>query len=86
MLVPPGRRDLNGFAVAALICGAAQPVTGLLTTLPAIAFGHIARSQIKRSGQDGRALATWGLALGWAGLAVIALLVLAVVVVATNLV
>ena len=84
--VPPGRRDLNGFAVAALVCGAAQPVTGMLTTLPAIAFGHIARSQIKRSGQDGRALATWGLALGWAGLAVTALLVLAIVVVARSIV
>jgi uncharacterized protein DUF1707/uncharacterized protein DUF4190 len=84
MPVPPGRRDLNGFAVAALICGAAQPVTGMLTTLPAIAFGHIARSQIKRSGQDGRALATWGLALGWVGLAIVALLILTIAVVAVR--
>jgi hypothetical protein len=84
MPVPAGRRDLNGFAVAALICGAAQPVTGMLTTLPAIAFGHIARSQIRRSGQDGRALATWGLALGWAGLAIVALLILTIAVVAVR--
>jgi hypothetical protein len=85
MPIAPGRRELNGFAVAALVCGAAQPVTGMLTTLPAIAFGHIARSQIRRSGQDGKALATWGLALGWAGLGLILLLVLAIVLLARSI-
>jgi hypothetical protein len=78
--VPQPRRT-NGLAVAALICGVAQPFTGGLTTLPAIALGHIARGQIRRTGEDGRGMATWGLALGWAGLAVVVLAVIGFVAV-----
>jgi hypothetical protein len=77
--VPPGPRRTNGFAVAALVCGVAQPFTGGLSTIPAIAFGHVARSQIRRTGEDGRSMATWGLALGWAGLATIVVGLLAVI-------
>jgi hypothetical protein len=72
-----GRRHTNGYAVAALICGVAQPFTGGLSTIPAIAFGHVARSQIRRTGDDGKTMATWGLALGWAGLGFVLLIMLA---------
>jgi Domain of unknown function (DUF1707)/Domain of unknown function (DUF4190) len=61
-------RRTNKVAVAALVCGLAQPVTGMITTIPAIALGHVARGQIRRSGDDGKAMATWGALLGWAGL------------------
>jgi hypothetical protein len=77
--VAPGPRHTNGFAVASLICGVAQPFTGMLSTIPAIAFGHVARSQIKRTGDDGRSMATWGLALGWTGLAFLVLLLLGII-------
>jgi hypothetical protein len=70
------RRHTNGYAVAALICGVAQPFTGGLSTIPAIAFGHVARSQIRRSGDDGKTMATWGLALGWAGIGFVLLIML----------
>ncbi len=70
----------NNLAVAAVICGALQPVTGMVTTIPAIVLGHLARGQIKRTGEDGKAMATWGLALGWAGVGIIVLVVLAIVV------
>jgi Domain of unknown function (DUF1707)/Domain of unknown function (DUF4190) len=73
------RRRTNGYAVAALVCGLAQPFTGGLSTIPAIAFGHVARGQIRRTGDDGKAMATWGLALGWAGIAFVLLFVLALV-------
>jgi hypothetical protein len=73
---PPQPRRTNGYAVAALVCGAAQPLTGMVTTIPAIVFGHVARRQIRQTGEDGRALATWGLILGWAGAAAVTLLVL----------
>ena len=69
-------RRTNGLAVAALVCGIAQPFTGMITTIPAIALGHVARSQIRRSGEDGRSMATWGLALGWAGLAAVLVAIL----------
>ncbi len=79
--VPIAPRRTNPLAVAALVCGAAQPFTGMLTTIPAIVLGHVARHQIRRSGEDGAALAAWGLALGWAGVA-IPLLILVIVGVA----
>jgi uncharacterized protein DUF1707/uncharacterized protein DUF4190 len=56
----------NGFAIASLACGIGQFVVGPLTTIPAIVFGHIARSQIRRTGEQGAGLALAGLALGWA--------------------
>jgi hypothetical protein len=73
---PPLPRRTNGYAVAALACGAAQPLTFMLTTIPAIVFGHLARRQIRETGEDGGAMATWGLVLGWTGAAAIVLLIL----------
>jgi Domain of unknown function (DUF1707)/Domain of unknown function (DUF4190) len=57
----------NGLAVAALICALLQPFTGMLTTIPAIVLGHVARGQIRHTGDEGNGMATWGMALGWAG-------------------
>ena len=39
---------------------------GPLATIPAIVFGHMARHQIKRTGEQGDGLALAGLILGWA--------------------
>jgi Domain of unknown function (DUF4190)/Domain of unknown function (DUF1707) len=84
---PLMRRGTNGYAIAALACGAAQPLTFMLTTIPAVIFGHVARRQMRETGEDGSALATWGLILGWSGVAVIvlvAVLLLAVALVVTR--
>jgi Domain of unknown function (DUF1707)/Domain of unknown function (DUF4190) len=56
----------NGLAVASLACGIAQFAFGPLATIPAIVLGHMARSQIRRTGEQGAGLALAGLALGWA--------------------
>jgi hypothetical protein len=56
----------NGFAIASLACGLAQLMVGPLATIPAIVFGHMARGQIKRTGEQGAGLALAGLILGWA--------------------
>lgn len=58
------QRPTNSFAIASLLlsltcCG------GVL----AIVFGHVALSQIKSSGEEGRGLAIAGLVLGYIGLA-----------------
>src|SRR5260221_6490658 len=58
-----------------LICALAQPFMGV-TTIPAIILGHMARGQIRRTGEDGDGLATAGLVLGWVGLGVAMLLIL----------
>lgn len=70
----------NSLAIASLICGAAQLIAGPLATIPAIALGHVARRQIRRTGEDGAGLAIWGLALGWAGLALTVIVIIAIVV------
>ena len=63
-VVPVAR--VNGLAIASLACGLAQFAFGPLATIPAIVLGHMARRQIKRSGEQGAGLALAGLILGWA--------------------
>ena len=76
---PVPRRDpspTNGLAIASLACGVAQFAFGPLPTIPAIVLGHMARHQIKRTGEQGAGMALAGLLLGWAavGLGVLAIL------------
>jgi len=82
--IPPVRHvtRTNGLAVASLACGLAQFVFGPLPTIPAIVFGHVARHQIKRTGEQGAGMALAGLLLGWAAviLGIIAIAGLAAVV------
>lgn len=84
--VPPVRQvtTTNGLAVASLACGLAQFVFGPLPTIPAIVLGHVARHQIKRTGEQGAGMALAGLLLGWAAviLGIIAIAGLAVFAVA----
>jgi Domain of unknown function (DUF1707)/Domain of unknown function (DUF4190) len=56
----------NGLALASLTCGLAQFILGPSAAIPAIVFGHAARHQIKRTGEEGAGLALIGLILGWA--------------------
>jgi len=56
----------NGLAIASLACGVAQFAFGPVATIPAIVLGHMARYQIKRTGEQGAGLALAGLILGWA--------------------
>jgi Domain of unknown function (DUF1707)/Domain of unknown function (DUF4190) len=63
--VSPVRRT-NGLAIASLACGLGQFALGPLPTIPAIVLGHMARHQIRRSGEDGAGMALAGLLMGWA--------------------
>jgi hypothetical protein len=56
----------NGLALASLTCGLAPFIFGPSAAIPAIIFGHVARHQIKRTGEQGAGLALAGLILGWA--------------------
>lgn len=83
--VPPVART-NGLAIASLVCALAQFVVGPLATIPAIVFGHVARHQIKRTGEQGAGLALAGLILGWAAVILgILLLVIAFVAMSTGM-
>ncbi len=68
---------INGLAMASLACGLAQFAFGPLATIPAIVLGHMARYQIKRTGEQGAGLALAGLVLGWAAMILAILLILA---------
>ena len=74
----------NGLAVASLVCGLAQFLVGPVATLPAILFGHMARSQIKRTGEEGAGMALAGLVLGWGSVALGIILTFAVMAVAAG--
>lgn len=69
---------INGLAIASLACGLAQFMFGPLATIPAIVFGHMARYQIKRTGEQGAGLALTGLILGWAAVILGILLIVGV--------
>lgn len=65
MPVPTPVTKTNDLAIASLVCGLAQFVFGPLATIPAIVLGHMARAQIRRTGEQGDGLALGGLILGW---------------------
>jgi hypothetical protein len=85
-VVPPSpEARINGLAIASLACGIAQFGFGPLGTIPAIVFGHMARHQIKRTGERGGALAAAGLLLGYGAVVLgIVLLTLAVVAIQSH--
>lgn len=67
---PPVSRPTNGLAIASLCCGiAAWVLVPLIGGLAAVICGHMAMSQIKRSGEQGHGMAVAGLILGWVNLA-----------------
>lgn len=61
----PVSAPTNGMATASMVCGLIGFVTCGLTSLLAIIFGHIAQSQIKRTGEGGHGMAIAGLILGY---------------------
>jgi Domain of unknown function (DUF4190)/Protein of unknown function (DUF2510) len=73
----PARRT-NVAAVISLVFGILWLFW--LGSLVAVIFGHVARAQIKRSGEAGDGAAIAGLILGYLGLAVVTLLWLLVIV------
>ena len=78
MAAHPAARGTNALAIASLVLGLSQPFAPILTTIPAVICGHAARRQIRRTGEAGMSMATVGLILGWMGVAVIALISVAV--------
>ncbi|MFE9772381.1 DUF1707 and DUF4190 domain-containing protein [Streptomyces sp. NPDC005931] len=59
----------NGKAIASMVCGILGVATGGLTGLPAVILGHMAQSEIRRTGEGGDGFALTGLILGWLSVA-----------------
>jgi hypothetical protein len=72
----------NSMAVAALCCGVAEFFTFGVTAIPAVVLGHVARGQIRRTGEAGAGLALTGLILGWLAIGLFALFVAGITVAA----
>ena len=71
----PVVKGTNSLAVAALVCGVAEFFTVGLTAIPAVILGHMARGQIRRTGEQGSGLALAGLILGWVAIILFVLVV-----------
>ncbi|HTT52609.1 MAG TPA: DUF1707 and DUF4190 domain-containing protein [Streptosporangiaceae bacterium] len=78
---PAPAHRTNGLAVASLACGVAQFLVPLPASILAIVFGHIARGQIRRTGERGAGLAMAGLVLGWAQVVIAIIAVVAITMV-----
>ena len=74
----PPQRSTNSMAVVAMVAGIAQFLGfWLLGTIPAIICGHIARRQIRQTGEAGDGMALAGVILGWVGAALSVLAIIA---------
>ena len=71
---PPYAPPTNGLAIAALVCGVGGFVVGL-SFIPAIICGHLARRQIRQTGEQGAGMALAGLILGYVGIALFIVLI-----------
>jgi len=75
-------RPMNTMAVISLATGIGSWfLLPLIGGVIAVVTGHVAKSQIRRTGEDGATLATIGLVLGYLHLAVVLLVLLLVVLV-----
>ena len=78
----PSARQTNQLAIISVAAGAASyVVVPFIGAIVAIVTGHMARRQIRRTGEDGAGLALAGLILGYVHLALFALLVLIVLLI-----
>ena len=67
----------NGLAIGSLVCGILEFFTLGLASIPAVILGHLARGQIRRTGEHGDGMAIAGLILGWLAIGGWALFILA---------
>lgn len=81
---PRVRGGTNQMAIISLLCGIFQIPFWLLTGIPAIVCGHIARRQIRQRGEQGDGLALTGLVLGYLGVLGPILLTLVIVLAVTR--
>jgi len=68
----------SGLAIGAMICGIAEIFTLGLAAIPAVILGHLARAQIRQTGERGDGMAIAGLVLGYLGIAGWLLVILAI--------
>jgi hypothetical protein len=58
----------NGLAVGSMVCGILEIFTLGFAAVPAVILGHVARAQIRQTGERGDSMAVAGLVLGYIGI------------------
>jgi hypothetical protein len=81
-LPPPPPRPVpqtNSMAVASLVLSLFGFLPFGIASVPAAVIGHVAKSRIRETGEQGDGMATAGLVLGWLGIAFWTMILLLVV-------
>jgi hypothetical protein len=73
---PAAVTPTSGLAIGALICGIAEIFTLGFAAVPAVILGHLARQQIRRTGERGDGMAVAGLVLGYLGIGIWTLIII----------
>jgi hypothetical protein len=73
----PLARRTNGMAVGSMVCGLCQVPFWFLAGIPAIVLGHAARRQIRETGEAGAGMALAGLIMGYLGVFVLLMAIVA---------
>lgn len=66
----------SGLAIGSLVCGILELFTLGFAAIPAVILGHLARTQIRRSGERGDGMAIAGLVLGYLGIGIWTLIII----------
>ena len=74
---PAVNTPTNGLAIGALVCGILELFTLGFAAIPAVILGHLARTQIRRTGERGDGMAIAGLVLGYLGIGIWTLIIIA---------
>jgi hypothetical protein len=77
---PLAEQRTNSLAVVSLSFGVGQVIVPFVGGIIAIVFGHIARSQIRETGEAGDGMAITGLVLGYTGVVLPLLAILALII------
>ena len=72
----------NGLSIASMVLGICWVYW--IGSILALVFGYVARRQIKSSGQKGDGMAIAGIVLGWVGVAVLIVVIIAAVAASNN--
>jgi hypothetical protein len=87
-MVATGSGHTNTLAIVSLVAAIGSffahvipGIGGFTVALVAVITGHMARGQIKKTGEQGMGMATAGLIIGYIHLALLALLVIVIVIV-----
>jgi hypothetical protein len=67
----------SGLAIGSLVCGILEIFTLGFAAIPAVILGHLARNQIRRTGERGDGMAIAGLVLGYLGIGIWTLIIIA---------